>query len=48
MWGLVVIVIECEGDFTARIRDPFAAQPVGPATSPELARWANELDEAAR
>lgn len=46
--GLVVIVIECEGDFTSRIRDPFAAQLVSPAVSPELARWADELDGAAR
>jgi hypothetical protein len=42
--GLVVIVIECQGDFTVRIRDPFAAQPVAAGGSPELARWATELD----
>ncbi len=46
--GLVVIVIECEGDFTSGIRDPFAALPEGPAGSPELARWADELAEFSR
>ena len=46
--GLVVIVIECEGDFTSRIKDPFAAQPAGPSESPELAKWADALDEVAR
>jgi hypothetical protein len=42
--GLVVIVIECEGDFTARIRDPFAAQAAVTGGSAELAQWAGELD----
>jgi hypothetical protein len=46
--GLVVIVIECEGDFSARIKDPFSAQPAGPADSPELARWADALDQVSR
>ena len=46
--GLVVIVIECQGDFTSRIRDPFTAEPTGPSPSTELARWAEDLDEATR
>jgi hypothetical protein len=44
--GLVVIVIDCDEDFEARLKGP-AAGAVPDATSgnsPELARWAAELD----
>jgi hypothetical protein len=44
--GLVVIVIDCDEDFEARLQGPAAGASPGATSgnSPELARWAAELD----
>lgn len=43
--GLLVIVIDCDGDFATRLRDPLDQDPSRDLTpTPELARWADELD----
>jgi hypothetical protein len=44
--GLVVIVIDCDEDFEARLQGPAASASPGATSgnSPELARWAAELD----
>ena len=43
--GLIVIVIDCDDDFEAKLRGPGAgAAPSASGGSPEFARWAAELD----
>ena len=44
--GLVVIVIDCDDDFAAKFRDPFAPGAASSEPPPqELVRWASQLEE---